>query len=452
MLYTHYFASLPLFAIGLYHILVVKKTRRWWQVVGVMALAGLLFLPWFSSLLTGVSLAGENQRVQANAAAPPQVVERLAYLFANGSLVMAGAVGILALVTRRRGAWRVWFLMLAVLGFTLLANAIIRVMPITRMRYLLGLWPLLGLVAGLGIDRLQRWRGAPILALGAWLVLGLWTSLDPNFIISARVDGAGEQWNIFPWHIARDVFREHTQPGDVLVLNVPDGIGRVPLPEHLIPEFYLSGSGVRITVVGSMTTRQQEERALQAALDFVSESPRVWVAYEPGRQSYVLPDFESALSERYGLCEAGVAQSTFRFDLYSRSPVCCLPDDAPPLMRFGDGIEMVGMELQPVTEDDLLPVTLSWALADTVPPYTYSVALHVEDADGNLVAQSDYGLPAANTACQEATVVVHNLPTGEYRLSVMVYAWESGERLDGEVTATGEQSDRLPLGTFEVSS
>jgi uncharacterized membrane protein len=38
MLYTHYFASLPLFAIGLFHILFVKKTRRWWQV-GLMVTA-----------------------------------------------------------------------------------------------------------------------------------------------------------------------------------------------------------------------------------------------------------------------------------------------------------------------------------------------------------------------------------------------------------------------------
>jgi hypothetical protein len=451
MLYIHYFASLPLFAIALYHLLFAKKTRRWWQVVGVMALAGLLFLPWLGSLLTGVGLAGENLRVRANAAAPPQVVERLAYLFGNGALVLAGAVGLLAVGTRRRGAWQIWFLLLAALAFTLLANAAIRVMPITRMRYLLGLWPLLGLVAGLGIDRLHRWRGAPALALGVWLLLGVWTSLDPNFIIAARVDGAGNQWNIFPWHIARDVLREHTQPTDVLVLNVPDGIGRVPLPEHLIPEFYLSGTGVRITVVGSMTTRRQEERALQAALDFVSQSPRVWVAYEPGRQSYVLPNFESGLSENYGLCESGIGQSTFQFDLYTHSPVCCLPDGAPPLMRFGDGIELVGMDMQPVTQEDLLPVILSWTIAANVPAYTYSVALHAEDAGGNLVAQSDYGLPASSTACQESTVAVHDLPPGEYGLWVVVYAWASGERLAGDVTATGEQGDRLLLSTFEIA-
>jgi hypothetical protein len=131
--------------------------------------------------------------------------------------------------------------------------------------------------------------------------------------------------------------------------------------------------------------------------------------------------------------------------------VCCLPDGAPPLMRFGDGIELVGMDMQPVTQEDLLPVILSWTIAANVPAYTYSVALHAEDAGGNLVAQSDYGLPASSTACQESTVAVHDLPPGEYRLWVVVYAWASGERLAGDVTATGEQGDRLLLSTFEIA-
>jgi hypothetical protein len=235
------------------------------------------------------------------------------------------------------------------------------------------------------------------------------------------------------------------------MVNVPDGLGRIPLPEHQIPEFYLHDAQVRVGVIGSQSTSQQDEAAVEAAAAFASESPRVWVAYEPSRRTIVLPDFETALSESYGLCEVGIAQSTFRFDLYTHSPMCCMPDGAPPLIRFGDGIALVGLDMQPVTPDDLLPVTLSWTIADTVPPYRYSVALHVLDADDNRVAQSDYGLPISATACQEETVGVHNLPPGEYRLFAIVYAWASGERLPGQFLASGEQGERLLLGAFEIS-
>jgi hypothetical protein len=451
MLYTHYFAALPLFAIGLYHLLFVKKTRRWWQVVGVMVLAGLLFLPWFSSLVMGLTIAASDQitGLRVRAAAPQEIIERMVYFFGDGSILLVIAVAVLALAARQRGARQVWFFMLAVLGFTLLVNAIVRIMPVTRMRYLLGLWPLLALVAGLGIEQLRRWRPAPVLLLGAWLVLGVWTSYDQRFVVDARVDGAGDQWNIFPWHIATSVFREHTQPGDALVLNVPDGIGHIPLPEHLTPEFYLGGSGVRITVAGSMTTREQEQEALQSALEFVSESPRVWVAYEADRRSVVLPTFEDNLSEAYGLCEAGLSGPDYQFDLYSRASVCCMPDGRPPLLRFGGGIALVGQEPLPEQTTDRLPVTLSWSIADDVHDYTYSVALHVLDADGDLVAQADYGLPVSSTACQESAIALGDLPAGEYQLFVIVYAWSSGERLPGEVVATGERGDRLLLGSFQ---
>jgi hypothetical protein len=77
----------------------------------------------------------------------------------------------------------------------------------------------------------------------------------------------------------------------------------------------------------------------------------------------------------------------------------------------------------------------------------YSVALHVEDANGQLVAQADYGLPNAQKACHETTL---NVPAGTYTLRAAVYNWQTGERLMGVDAATGEQADRLQVATFTV--
>jgi hypothetical protein len=452
LLYSQYFAAMPLFAIALYHLLFVSKTRRWWQVTGVIAAAGLAFVPWFGALLAGLAQAGDAHFAHKTAISIGDTFERVAYLFGNGFTVLTAAVAVLAVRPRQRGTLPVWFWLLVALALIFIVNVLVQIMTPARMRYLYGLWPLLALLAALGIDRLRRWgRELPVLVVIVWLLVGVGTSLDPSFIPAAGLDGAGAQWITFPWHTARNALVPHTQPGDAVIVNVPDGIGRVPLPEHQIPEFYLHNAQVRVGVIGSQSTARQDTAAVETAVLFASESPRVWVAYEPTRRNVVLPDFESALSESYGLCEVGVAQSTFRFDLYTHSPVCCMPDGSPPLMRFGNGITLVGMDVQPITADNLLPVTLSWTIANTVPPYTYSVALHVLDGGDNLVVQSDYGLPISATACQEETVVVHNLPPGAYRLFAIVYAWASGERLPGEIVATGEQGDRLLLEPFEIS-
>ena len=93
---------------------------------------------------------------------------------------------------------------------------------------------------------------------------------------------------------------------------------------------------------------------------------------------------------------------------------------------------------------------IGWAVAADVQPYTYSVGLHVDDAEGNFVAQVDYGLPELAFACQETQIPVSDLPPGEYTLYVIVYAWESGQRLQGDLLADRQRGERLPLGTFSV--
>ncbi len=448
MLYTHYFASLPLFAIGLYHLLFVKKTRRWWQVVGVMALAGLLFLPWFSSLIAGLGRAASEEAgyVRSSAASTQQALERLAYLFGNGSLVTLGVVGAFSLTSRGRGVWQTWFFALSILALILVVNAELHVMTLTRTRYLLGLWPLLGMLVALGITRFGR-RLSP-LALGAWLVIGVGTSLNSGFIDALIVDGRGY---MFPWHIAQTVFAPNTQPGDTLVLNVPDDAGSMASRNQTIAQYYLSGSLVQITVIEQMQSDREQEAVRERALDFAKQSLRVWVGYEAEKRPNWLPSIEAGLSETYVRCDTGIAQSTFRFDLYARSAVCCLPGaDSTPLLHFGDGITLTGIAPLPDEASGTLPVLAGWSVAANVPPYIYSVALHVLDEDGQLVAQADYGLPDRAFSCQETPIDISGLSPGRYQLMAVVYAWESGQRLSGEVVATGVVDESLPLGAFEV--
>jgi hypothetical protein len=93
---------------------------------------------------------------------------------------------------------------------------------------------------------------------------------------------------------------------------------------------------------------------------------------------------------------------------------------------------------------------LLWSEAgEDVPPYTYSIGIHVENAEGTLVAQADYGLPPAPSACHIANIDTRDLEPGTYTVYVLVYAWENGERLPGR-TAKGEEGDRLRLGEFVI--
>jgi hypothetical protein len=256
---------------------------------------------------------------------------------------------------------------------------------------------------------------------------------------------------MFPWHLAQTAFAPTTQPGDTLVLNVPDDAGSMASRNQTIAQYYLSGSLVQITVIEQMQSDREQEAVQERALDFAKQSLRVWVGYEADKRPRWLPGIEAGLSEAYVRCETGVAQSTFRFDLYARSAVCCLPGtDSTPLLHFGDGITLTGIAPLPVEASGTLPVLAGWSVAENVPPFVYSVALHVLDADGQLVTQADYGLPDRAFSCQETPIDISGLSPGQYQLEAVVYAWESGQRLSGKVVATGAVDESLPLGAFEV--
>jgi hypothetical protein len=143
-------------------------------------------------------------------------------------------------------------------------------------------------------------------------------------------------------------------------------------------------------------------------------------------------------------------------DLYAVVPECCFPPEniAASPYRYGDGINITHVEPIPSTMTTLsqsLPVLIAWSVADPVPDNTYSVALHVLNDAGELVSQADYGLPTEAFACRSVIIPLDNLPPGDYSLMSIVYNWQSGARLTGEAAESGEQGERLPLGTFSVA-
>ena len=85
-----------------------------------------------------------------------------------------------------------------------------------------------------------------------------------------------------------------------------------------------------------------------------------------------------------------------------------------------------------------------------MPNHTYSIALHLEDTAGSVVAQADYPLPGDEYACRSTNIDVHNLPSGEYMLLLAVYNPSTGERLQAINETTGETGDRLPLGSVVI--
>lgn len=125
------------------------------------------------------------------------------------------------------------------------------------------------------------------------------------------------------------------------------------------------------------------------------------------------------------------------------------PAIANPLaVPFGDAIELAGYD---ITGGDTPTVTLLWHALQT-PGEGYTAFVHIEDADGHIVAQSDgvpvnWGRPTTGWLPGEYVLDSHSLaqlPPGQYSVYVGLASQAGGARLPTP------QGDRAHLGVYKV--
>ena len=166
--YVHYYSVLLLAALGLWHLLITPKGRRWWRPVLLWGLAGIAFLPELAGFLQGMTWTQtkpwftEADKVLRTA----EVLPWFLYVLTNGIIRVSGTQSIAALIllmlTAATSWWRyrqrAWFRQLQFLLFTtllllllmLIGNEILLVMRRYRLRYLDG---------AVANERLANWLG-----------------------------------------------------------------------------------------------------------------------------------------------------------------------------------------------------------------------------------------------------------------------------------------------------
>ncbi len=444
LLYSHYFAAVMIVAVCLYHLLFVPKNREWWRVVILMGLAGILFLPWF---LTSFLVFEDTRRLAWHSVGgwPIGVIlTNLGDRFSNANIGLLVLLGVFAAQMRRRGVGLVWFVLLVALGLAIVLNEWVGFL--THLRYILLIWVPLALLAGFGVAGIARLGVRPRIILSLLLIIGTWNTLQlPGSEYLTR------PVQYLPWPQLVRVIEGRNEPDDLMLFLISvedDDWGG--FHKHVMAHYFM-GIDIETALVESLP-KMRDEAYLQSAVDALRGIRRVWLSLDPEMRPWREGMLLDTLAEQ-GFTRCGNITDTPELvvDMYAHAPV----DTRALTLRYGadgppDTIWLEPLESLPVRVSDSLPVVQGWILGDAVPRQTYSVALHVEDGAGNLVAQMDYGLPADAFGCVADTLDVSQLPAGDYTLLAAVYAWETGDRLTGQDTASGESGERLVLGTFTV--
>lgn len=321
--YAHYYATLPIFAIAMYHVIFVKKDKRWWTIVGIFVLSAILFLPWMSVFLSVFDRTKEFERLAPRALSSTDALVALAHYFSNGAQILFLGLCALAVTARRRAARSILFLTVALLALLLLTNEILQIMHGGRLRYLIAMWPLLSLTVGLGLFRLNQWR--PVVAsvvLAIWIFFGVWNTVLSD--ITVGLDGASYT---FPLHLAARAVNPFQQPEDVIVNYLPDD--DIPAIQYeRIAAFYYTPIELEYLMeqtpksgLGDWLAQMEEHIALLRVRE------RVWIARVPNETPVTFEEFESALLESHVRCGADFGRPGLHLRLYARTDELCYVGD-----------------------------------------------------------------------------------------------------------------------------
>jgi hypothetical protein len=431
MLYVHYFLVMFILTQVIYFLLQRPGLQMMKQAFGVVLLAFGLWLPWFPSFLTQfenirtVELTSGTARGAAGSGATTQSTSiesiiNLVQLATNGQVILYGFILAISLIYGwRKGSYRlalVWAFGLPLVAFVL--NLFVAVYtPRYIVNFIIGFALILAVGFAVFPSRI-RWG---ILLLFAGISLWALPSQLPDDIIPYQ-------------RLFRDMSLA-SKPGDKVLLDQANyNEAKVMQWQmlHVVPE------SLRVD-----TTDQ---------IDKVMSARRIW--YVTGH--WLTDDVQAnyRLIEQTHPRQTGFGQCNSQW-CYLIQLMEAPPWETPQI--FGDDMAFWGADVDAVSRESIQ--TRLWWKVEQTPLIDYSVGLHLLDSNGTMIAQSDgpinhYGAEVMNTSQFEPRRIYidfrslnlpSGLPAGQYQLEMVVYDWQTNERL-----TLADSTDHLVLDTIKI--
>jgi len=443
--YTHYFSLLIIAVQGVYWLLssdlirlrrrpVIAFGRSHVIMIGLFTLIAASQVPYLP--VYAQSLARASQ-IDSFALTNTQALQSVALVFTNDSVALFIALALIGMWGTVRGKWlyAVWVL-LPVIGTLFVHVFIARIF--VNPRYLIIAFPGMALWVACGLYAL-RGAARPIL-IGVVVVGGLAQ-------IAAEMERRlpGTLLNP-PWREIFTDFAAQTAPDDALIVAYTDPIGITSY--HLPMRYYFERE------IGRARPPFEVDMPPYPPLDqigsHVAAAKQVWwvTTHEPmGTPRQV--------EARQRLEGAGFAPCRTDFFPHDATTLEIWGRIGPEVAVFGGKIGVVAGSLTTVNGHSQPGQTFGVGiglLAVAPPSLDYSLGVHVIDAAGRLVAQSDgppgntqsSGWAVGRRLCDYRTLNAPNV-AGNYTVQAVLYDPISGERLrlpDGQ--------DSLPLFSLRI--
>ena len=450
LLYTHPFSPFVLLGIGLHHLLLMAKDRRWWKVVIAWGAGLAAFLPYLPLVFAGVSEATDSRSVQAEALTSLELLPLLAHVFANGVDLLWLAVLVAAGWTlwrkRSRAALRLLLIFAALTLSLLIFHAADPFVSSRRLRYFLVAVTFAIVLSAHFLSSAPGWRIATPLFAVVWMVGGYgiyqqaehWKYAGRHSLLPAHP----------PLHRFADALHPHVRPHEALLgftqasfLNAGMRFGYSTI------EYY---SGTVLGVHGAFIWTGLQGSELRAEFERrVGDYPYLTFVYEPHNLPANFKEVRALLEEAFSACEIVVDSDAVFARRYVHNTLDCDRQYRP--IAYDNGIRVVDRFADFDREKQSIRVVTGWEVADERQLDEYNVSIQLISSDWQSVGQApDRHLYDDILTWYAVELSTADLPAGDYSVMVILYDRETVKKASGVDLATNKSSDIFSLFSFTL--
>lgn len=310
---TQIFSLATGLGLALYHLIFVRKTRHWFYVVVVGVIAGLVFLPWLRTLLTGTAEIAGGEFGDIRVLDPAETVTTALGLGMNASIPFLGllAISLKPALNRDKVSVGLWAILIVASAFYIVVNELTGAIDLHRARYFVFLFPLIILLLGKGLEQLIRWKTITLAILLFWIASGLLYQRRVGSDIFVR------SYNTIPIHLIERHLRDDLRAGD-LITGWSNGLSFAYRTTYGgVADYYFAEHRVEIGIKHVYALGQLGEHEIVAQLEAeFANRERVWLAYELDNTARYAELFQRALDTSHMRCLRDRSVANVALELY----------------------------------------------------------------------------------------------------------------------------------------
>ena len=447
LLYTHNFSIILFVGLGVYHLLFVSKSRRWLNIIFAWGLGAALFLPYVPSVVGGLSYAGS---ISARSAPRIGLVEDFAQLLVNGLeilwLPLILLFGYALLCRRPRAILGLLVITLAIIGMLLLVSWRFNWFSLNRMRYFLIVWAPVVILLAWGLTSMPRWFAITILFILPWCIAGYQYGQSTEILKYTGWINRARKFS--PLHEYVYHLKDKPRSGDYLVgfSDSSEQVNKVRNQSGSTADYYLKLQlGIDGVFLESHLMRYRLEHDMRKALN---DYAYILFAYNPADTPRNAVTALDIIREEFIPCSALVNEPDLLVQRYVHPILDCGREEYRSI-HYDNGVRVVDRFARYVPGAKVLQILTGWEVADESLLDKYNVSMQIIASAWRNVRQEDrhlYEMPPWDVI----ELSTAGLPPGDYRLVMILYHRDGGEKVSAADPTTGETAKILPLLSFTI--